>query len=68
MSVLFKNQPGNNFKTNIEFEPDSWLNFEYSILLYLLQFYIRVARSTRAEKRASATMISQIPSKNILSL
>ena len=65
MSVIFKNEPEINFKIMIEFEPDLWLNFEYSLLLYLLKFYIRVARLTKAEKRASATMITANLTKNI---
>ena len=65
MSVLFKNEPEINFKIVVEFEPSLWLNFEYSLLLYLLKFYIRVARLTNAEKRASAKMISANPTKNI---
>ena len=51
MSVIFKNEPEINFKITIEFEPYLWLNFEYLLLLYLLKFYIRVARLTQAEKR-----------------
>ena len=47
----------------IEFEPDLWLNFEHSLLYYILKFYIRVTRLTQAEKRASATTITTIPKK-----
>ena len=52
----------------IDFEPDLWLNFEYSLFLYLLKLDNRVAKLNQAEKRASATMITAIPTKNILSL
>ena len=52
----------------IEFELGLWLNFEYPLLLYLLKFYIRVARLTQAEKRASATMITANPTKKLYNL
>ena len=61
MSVIFENEPEINFKIMIEFEPDLWLNFEYSLFLYLLKFYIRVARLIYVEKRATATMITANP-------
>ena len=68
MLVIFKNEPEINFIIMIEFEPDLWLKFEYSLRFYLSKFHIRVARLTQAEKRATATMITASPTKNILSL
>ena len=65
MSFIFQNEPEINFKITIDFEPYLWLDFEY---FYLLQFYIRIARLTQAEKRASAIIITATPTKNILSL
>ena len=55
MLVVDKNESEINFKIMIEFEPDSLLNFEYSLLLYRLKFYIRVARLTHRTFKIAKT-------------